>query len=61
MEEKKVTFSCGLHDTRVTETFTFEQMRITDDMDDLEIEKYVDRIFKEWVWSQISFSLIIDG
>lgn len=57
-----VAFSVGTkHEgSRVEETFTFEELGTGEDMDEKAIEKVVEQIFKEWVWSTISFSYSIN-
>lgn len=56
-----VTFSVATKQdgSRVHETFSFEELGIDEHMDEKEAEKLVERIFREWVWSIISFSYII--
>ncbi|TDQ40717.1 hypothetical protein [Aureibacillus halotolerans] len=39
--------------------FTFEELGITDDMDQDAIEKHIEKIFESWVWGNIAFSRVV--
>ena len=60
---KTVTFSVSTKykDSMETETFTFEELGINEDMDDTEVKKIIDEIFQAWVWDRlnISYSIVI--
>ncbi|RFB09466.1 hypothetical protein DZB84_24305 [Bacillus sp. HNG] len=45
----------------ITQTFTFEELKIDENMSTQEIKKKVDEIFQVWILDNISFSCIIDG
>lgn len=59
---KTVTFSFSTkqEDSTVVETFTFEEIGIDGIADEEDRNKRVDAIFREWVWSNISYSYIIE-
>jgi len=62
---KTVTFSFSstkYKSTDATETFTFENLGINEDMDDKALKIEIDRIFQAWVWDKlnISYSIVID-
>ncbi|MGA3603085.1 hypothetical protein [Lysinibacillus agricola] len=62
---KTVTFSFSstkYKGTDATETFTFENLGINEDMDDKALKIEIDRIFHAWVWDKlnISYSIVID-
>lgn len=62
---KSVTFSFSstkYEGTEATETFTFKELGIDEDLDDEEALKIeIDRIFQAWVWDRlnISYSIVI--
>ena len=61
---KKVTFSFSteLEDSKIVETFNFENLGIDEGMDD-EVEKNViDNLFQRWIWHKlnISYSIVIE-
>lgn len=61
---KKVTFSfrsTKFEGTEATETFTFKELGIDEDMDDEALKIEIDRIFQAWVWDKlnISYSIVI--
>ncbi|UPW81447.1 hypothetical protein [Lysinibacillus sp. Ag94] len=63
--DKTVTFSFSstkYEGTEVTETFTFKELGIDDDLDDKALKIEIDRIFQAWVWDKlnISFSIVIE-
>jgi hypothetical protein len=62
--DKTVTFSFSstkYEGTEATETFTFKELGIDDDLDDKALNIEIDRIFQAWVWDKlnISFSIVI--
>jgi len=61
--DKTVTFSIRTTDinSTITQTFTFEELKIDENMSTQEIKKKVDEIFQVWILDNISFSCIIDG
>ncbi|MEV9639632.1 hypothetical protein ABZ756_02900 [Mammaliicoccus sciuri] len=62
---KTVTFSFNSSEydgTEVTETFTFEELKIDEKIDRRLLEKELEQIFQAWVWHKlnISCSIIMD-
>jgi hypothetical protein len=62
---KAVTFSFSstkYEGTEATETFTFKELDIDEDLDDKALKIEIDRIFQAWVWDKlnISYSIVID-
>ena len=63
--DKTVTFSFSstkYKSTDATETFTFENLGINEDMDDKALKIEIYSIFQAWVWDKlnISYSIVID-
>ncbi|MGN7943274.1 hypothetical protein [Virgibacillus sp. 6R] len=63
--DRTVTFSFNstkYEGTEATETFTFKELGIDEDLDVEVLKKEIDRIFQAWVWDKlnISFSIVID-
>lgn len=63
--DRTVTFSFNstkYEGTEATETFTFKELGIDEDLDVEALKKEVDRIFQAWVWDKlnISYSIVID-
>jgi hypothetical protein len=61
---KTVTFSFSstkYEGTEATETFTFKELGIDEDLDDEALKIEIDRIFQAWVWDKlnISYSFVI--
>ena len=62
---KTVTFSfssTNYEGTKETETFTFKELGINEDLDEDLLKIEIDRIFQAWVWDKlnISFSIVIE-
>lgn len=62
--DKTVNFSFSstkYEGTEATETFTFKELGIDEDLDDEALKKEIDRIFQAWVWDKlnISYSIVI--
>ncbi len=59
---KKVTFSFSstkYEGTEATETFTFENLGIDEEMDDKELKIVIDKLFEAWVWDKLNISYSI--
>lgn len=59
---KTVTFSfrsTKYKGTEATETFTFKNIGINEDMDDKALKIEIDRIFHAWVWDKLNISYSI--
>ncbi|MBD7984306.1 hypothetical protein H9649_06930 [Sporosarcina sp. Sa2YVA2] len=62
---KTITFSFTSHvfeGTGATETFTFEELKIDEKLNERELALEVHRIFEAWVWRKlnISYSIITE-
>lgn len=62
---KTVTFSFNstkYEGTEDTETFTFKQLGIDENIDDKSLKIELDKIFQAWVWDKlnISYRIVID-
>ena len=63
--DKTVTFSFSstkYEGTEATETFTFKELGIDENLDDEALKIEIDRIFQAWVWDKlnISYSIVIN-
>lgn len=61
---RNVTFtfkSTKYQGTEATETFTFKQLEIDEDINDAALKKEIDKKFQAWVWNKfnISYSIVI--
>ncbi|PMC33879.1 hypothetical protein CJ195_26020 [Bacillus sp. UMB0899] len=62
---KTVTFSFSstkYEGTEATETFTFKELGIVEDLNDEALKIEIERIFQAWVWDKlnISYSVVIE-
>ncbi|MBP2242907.1 hypothetical protein J2Z40_003489 [Cytobacillus eiseniae] len=62
--DKTVTFSFSstkYKGVEATETFTFKELGIVEELDDEALKKEIDKVFQAWVWDQlnISYSIVI--
>ena len=62
---KTVTFSFSstkYEGTEATETFTFKELGIDEDLNDEALKIEIDRIFNAWVWNKlnITYSVVIE-
>lgn len=56
---KAITFSFTSNEyegTEATETFTFEQLEIDENMDEKELNIEIDRIYQAWIWQRLNIS-----
>ena len=56
---KTVTFtfsSAAYEGTEATETFTFEELGIEENMDEKALGREMERIFQAWVWHKLNIS-----
>jgi hypothetical protein len=61
---KRVTFSFDTKyfDSRTSETFTFKELGIAEDLNEEAERKILDELFNAWVWDKlnISFSIVVN-
>lgn len=59
---KTITFSFTSADfkgTEATETFTFEELDLDENMDEKKLGTEIDRIYQAWVWRRLNISSYI--
>lgn len=63
---KTITFSftsTEFKGTEATETFTFEDLNLDENMDEMKLENEINRVYHAWVWGNLdsSSSIVIEG
>ncbi|VXB28069.1 conserved hypothetical protein [Bacillus sp. 349Y] len=60
---KTITFSVSTNKkgSEISETFTLEDLDLNDTMSKRELEKQIEKIYKIWVWDQLSVSCVVEG
>lgn len=62
---KTITFSftsSEFEGTEATETFTFDELEIDENLDENELAIEIDRIYQAWIWDKlnVSWSIVIN-